>query len=77
MEPRLTDLGRLAASQLGEELRVLMGLVAGPSIIGAQGIVEGVLGRHFERWKQKRIWVSKVVAEETRQRYVTLNYGLC
>lgn len=65
------DLGRLAAGQLGEELGVLMSLVASPSIVGAQGIVEGVLGRHFKK-RMKRGWVSKIEKRRSK-RDVTLN----
>jgi hypothetical protein len=42
-EIELTDLRRLAASQLGEELRVLMRLVSSPSIVGAEGVKKGIL----------------------------------
>lgn len=39
---RLTNLWRLAAGKLGEELRVLVGFVACPGAVGAQRILEGV-----------------------------------
>ncbi len=39
----LTDLRRLAARQLGEEVGVLVGLVARPGRVGVQGILEVVL----------------------------------
>jgi hypothetical protein len=40
---RLTNLGRLAAGQLGEELRILVPFVPRPGGIGAHGILEGIL----------------------------------
>lgn len=42
MTKRLTDLRRLATSQLGEEVGVLMRFIARPGVIRAQSIKEGI-----------------------------------
>lgn len=50
---RLTDLRRLPARELGKELRVLMGLVPCPCVVGAQS-VEKVVFCHSEKCQPPR-----------------------